>query len=109
MRFLLPAFRAGIHTYLRLAGDRALLGAVLDAGGKRLLLCDAKGEPMQKSAALERTLVVDPERMVIEGAMRRLAYSTAGLRGNGSGVNGNLGENGERIVATVRGRYRLND
>lgn len=107
MRFLLPAFRAGVHTYLRLAEDRALLGAVLDAGGKRLLLCDAKGEPMQKSAALERTLSADPERRAIEGAMRRLACSTAGLRGNGSGVNGGLGENGERIVATVRGRYRL--
>jgi DNA-binding CsgD family transcriptional regulator len=107
MRFLLPAFRAGIHTYLRLAGDRAVLGAVLDAGGKRLLLCDAKGTPMQASAALERTLSADPERGAIERTMQRLARSTAELRGNGETSVRGLGETGERVVATVRGRYRL--
>ena len=35
MRFLLPALRAGIRTYLRLARDRAILGTVLDASGSR--------------------------------------------------------------------------
>lgn len=107
LRFLLPAFRAGIHTYLRLAADRALLGAVLDAGGKRLLLCDAKGDPVQASAALERTLDADPERKAIEGAMRRLARSAAELRRSGNGRVRGLGESGEHVVATVRGRYRL--
>jgi DNA-binding CsgD family transcriptional regulator len=107
LRFLLPAFRAGIHTYLRLVADRTVLGAVLDAGGKRLLLCDAKGLPVQASAALERTLAADPERKAIEGAMRQLARSAAELRGNGNGDVRGLGEGGERVVATVRGRYRL--
>jgi len=107
MRFLLPAFRAGIRTYLRLASDRSLLGAVLDAGGKRLLLCDEKGEPVHASAALERTLAADPERPAIERTMQRLARSTAELRRNGKTAVRGLGENGERVLATVRGRYRL--
>jgi DNA-binding CsgD family transcriptional regulator len=107
MRFLLPAFRAGIRTYLRLASDRSLLGAVLDAGGKRLLLCDEKGEPVHASTALERTLAADPERPAIERTMQRLARSTAELRRNGKTAVRGLGENGERVLATVRGRYRL--
>jgi DNA-binding CsgD family transcriptional regulator len=107
MRFLLPAFRAGIRTYLRLARDRAILGTVLDASGKRLLLCDTKGEPVQASAALERTLAADPERPAIERTMQRLARSTAELRGRGKTAIRGLGESGERVIATVRGRYRL--
>jgi DNA-binding CsgD family transcriptional regulator len=107
MRFLQPAFRAGIHTYLRLAADRALLGSLLDAGGKRLLLCDLAGKPIHASAALERTLVADPERPAIERNMHRLARSTAELRGNGHGAMRGLGESGEHVVATVRGRYRI--
>lgn len=105
LRFLLPAFRAGVRTHLRLCADRALLGAVLDSSGKRLLLCDVQGRPLQASAALERTLASDPERPAIERNMHRLARAAAELRGNGA-VRG-LGESGERVVATVRGRYRL--
>ncbi|HET6618134.1 MAG TPA: helix-turn-helix transcriptional regulator [Gemmatimonadota bacterium] len=107
MRFLHPAFRAGIHTYLRLATDRALLAAVLDAGGKRLLLCDAQGRPVQASADLERTLAADPERTAIEKCMERMARSTAGLRGNGHDAKRGVGETGEQVIATVRGRYRI--
>ena len=70
-----------------------------------MLLCDVKGKPLQGSAALERTLSSDPERPAIERNMHRLARATAELRGNGA-VRG-LGESGERVVATVRGRYRL--
>jgi DNA-binding CsgD family transcriptional regulator len=107
MQFLQPAFRAGIHTYLRLATDRALLGSLLDAGGKRLLLCDLAGKPIHASSALERTLVADPERRAIERNMERLARSTAELRSNGNGGVRALAESGERTIATVRGRYRL--
>jgi DNA-binding CsgD family transcriptional regulator len=80
---------------------------VLDAGGKRLLLCDEKGEPVHASTALERTLAADPERPAIERTMQRLARSTAELRRNGKTAVRGLGENGERVLATVRGRYRL--
>ena len=107
LQFLLPAFRAGVRTHLRLAADRALLASVLDSCGKRLLLCDARGKPLQGSAALERTLAADPERAVIERSMTRLARAAAELRGNGNGYVRALAESGERVVATVRGRYRL--
>ena len=106
LRFVRPAFRAGVRTYLRLSADRAVLGAVLDASGKRLLLCDEKGAPVHTSAALERTLAADPERKAIERTMHRLARSTAELRGNGNTARG-LGETGERVLATTRGHYRL--
>ncbi len=107
LRFALPAFRAGVRTYLRLAANRTILGAVLDASEKRLLLCDENGSPVHASAALERTLAADPERPAIERAMHRLARTTAGLRGNGGSALRSLAKSGERVLATVRGRYRL--
>ncbi|HJR52729.1 MAG TPA: LuxR C-terminal-related transcriptional regulator [Gemmatimonadota bacterium] len=107
LRFVLPAFRAGVQTYLRLAADRAVLGAVLDASEKRLLLCDDKGRPVHASAALERTLAADPERPAIERNMHRLARVTAELRGNGKNAVRSLAKSGERVLATMRGRYRL--
>lgn len=107
LRFLLPAFRAGVQTYLRLAADRAVLGAVLDASEKRILVCDEKGRPVHVSAALERTLAADPERSAIERSMHRLARVTAVLRGNGKDAVRSLAKSGERVLATVRGRYRL--
>jgi len=107
LRFLLPAFRAGVRTHLRLAADRALLGAALDAGGKRILLCDTRGEPLQASAALERTLAADPQRPAIERTMQRLARATAELRRGGNGGSRMIAETGERVISTVRGRYRM--
>jgi DNA-binding CsgD family transcriptional regulator len=107
LRFLQPALKAGVRTYLRLSSDRALLGAVLDASGKRILLCDAQGGPIQASAALERTLQADPERPAIERNMHRLARAAAGLRSNGRSAPRSLVGSGERVIATVRGRYRL--
>jgi DNA-binding CsgD family transcriptional regulator len=107
LRFVLPAFRAGIQTYLRLAADRAVLGAVLDASEKRLLLCDHRGEPAHASAALKRALAADPERRAIETSMHRLARSTAELRQNGKTAVRSLGVSGERVLTTVRGHYRL--
>jgi DNA-binding CsgD family transcriptional regulator len=107
LRFVLPAFRAGVQTYLRLAADRTILGAVLDASEKRILLCDERGAPVHASAALERTLAADPERPLIERNVHRLARATAELRMNGNGSRPNLAKIGERVVATVRGRYRI--
>lgn len=107
LRLLLPAFRAGIHSYLRLSTERSLLGTLLDAGGKRLLLCDDRGRAFQSSKALERTLAADPDRRAIERSMHRLAHATAELRRNGNGAARAFVESGERVIATVRGRYRL--
>ncbi|HYO48115.1 MAG TPA: LuxR C-terminal-related transcriptional regulator [Gemmatimonadota bacterium] len=107
MKFLLPAFRAGVRTYVRLAAERSLLGAVLDASGRRLLLCDGRGEPVQASAALKRTLSADPERPSIEREMQDLARSTAELRTDRETAIHALGRNGDRVLATVRGDYRL--
>ena len=108
MRLVLPAFKAGVRTYLRLAADRSLLGAILDASGRRLLLCDASGAPVQGSAALEETLREDPERAVIERALREVAHEIAGLGPHRDGdAHRALGRTGERVVATARGAYRL--
>jgi DNA-binding CsgD family transcriptional regulator len=108
MRLVLPAFQAGVRTYLLLASDRSLLAAVLDASGKRLLLCDALGEPQQCSASLEETLRGDPERAAIERALREVARSVAELGSQVRGIaQAALGSTGERVVATARGAYRL--
>jgi DNA-binding CsgD family transcriptional regulator len=108
LRFLLPAFRAGIHTYLRLTGERGLLASVLDASEKRLLLCDGRGEAVYRNSALERTLSADPERALVEGSLAELARSVAELahrdRGTAAGA---LGRVGERLVGTARGAYRM--
>lgn len=108
MRLALPAFQAGVRTYLHLASDRSLLAAILDASGKRLLLCDARGEPRQGSAALEETLRADPERATIERALREVARAVAKLGSRVSEIaQSALGRTGERVVATGRGAYRL--
>jgi DNA-binding CsgD family transcriptional regulator len=107
MRLVLPAFSAGVRTYLRLAADRAMLAAVLDASGRRILLCNPRGESVQASAALERTLAADPERLALEAHMHDQARSVSGLRANGRTADDALGRSGERTVATGRGRYRL--
>jgi DNA-binding CsgD family transcriptional regulator len=107
LRFLHPAFRAGIHSYLRLGADRALLGSLLDLSGKRLLLCDERGRPHQRSAALKRTLGADPERGLIERHVEELALATADLPARRRPSDERLSRTGEQIVTTLRGRYRL--
>jgi non-specific serine/threonine protein kinase len=107
MRLMLPAFSAGVRTYLRLAADRVMLAAVLDASGKRILLCDQRGEPIHASAGLERTLAADPERSALERRMRDLARFVGKLRADRSTASKAVGQTGERIVATNRGDYRL--
>lgn len=107
MKLCLPAFAAGVRTYLRLAADRAVLAAVLDSNGKRLLVCDGRGEAIHASAALERTLAGDPQRQALEEHMRELARSVGGLRGNPWAATNAVGRTGERTVTTVRGRYRM--
>ena len=108
MRLILPAFQAGVRTYLRLASDRSLLAAILDASGKRLLLCNARGEPLQGSAALEETLLADPEREAIERGLREVARAAAEVGSHVAGIaQAALGNAGEGVVATARGAYRL--
>jgi DNA-binding CsgD family transcriptional regulator len=108
LRLLLPAFRAGIHSYLRLSSERSLLGTLLDASGKRLLLCGDDGKPLHASAALERTLGADPERALLESRLADLAVAVVELRSRrGTRQNGSLARTGEQVVCTVRGSYRL--
>jgi DNA-binding CsgD family transcriptional regulator len=107
MRFLLPAFRAGVRTVLRLGAERALLGSLLDASGKRLLLCDERGRPVQASAALDRSLAADFERATIGRHMHDLARATCGLGANGNGASTAMERTGERVFSTARGSYRL--
>jgi DNA-binding CsgD family transcriptional regulator len=107
MRLVLPAFRAGVRTYLSIAGERAILASVLDMSEKRLLLCDDRGEPAYTNVALERTLAADGERPALEQHMRDLARSVGELGGNGKSSHHVVGRTGERKVATRRGCYRL--
>jgi DNA-binding CsgD family transcriptional regulator len=107
LRFLLPAFRAGIRTYLQLAGERAWLASVLEASGKRLLLCDGTGHPLQRSAALERMLAEEPERELLEKALTEVARACAALATVNGAPGSALARAGERVVRTVRGAYRL--
>lgn len=107
LRFILPAFRAGVHTYQRLAAERALLASVLDASDKRLLVCDRSGKPVHASSALERTLAADPERQGIEREIQSLARATAGLAANGNTAIHSVARAGQRVVSTLRGHYRL--
>jgi DNA-binding CsgD family transcriptional regulator len=107
MKLILPSFHAGVRTYLRLAADRAVLASVIDASGKRILLCDPLGKPLHASAALEQTLAADPERSALEGHMRELARSVGALTTNTSAATASIGKTGERTVVTLRGRYRL--
>jgi DNA-binding NarL/FixJ family response regulator len=79
LRLLLPAFQAGIATYMRLAAHRAQLTSWLDAARDGLALFDADGRPLHRNPALNAMLAAEPERARIVHALSAAGSRAAAL------------------------------
>jgi DNA-binding CsgD family transcriptional regulator len=75
LELLLPAFKAGVRTCLRLAEHRTTLNRVLDDLGQALMVCNRDGQTVHCSPALLDLLAQDPERERVRGAMLWMAQS----------------------------------
>lgn len=80
MAMLLPAFKAGVNTLVRLDIRRANLARTTDQLGEALAFFDLEGEELHRSLRLAELLADDPERERIVAEIRRLARSLASLR-----------------------------
>jgi DNA-binding CsgD family transcriptional regulator/PAS domain-containing protein len=76
LRLLLPAFKAGAHTWLRLAAQRAALSRLLDALAEGVAVFDLAGHLIHRNPALTDLQATEPERArlwtSILGAMHAL-------------------------------------
>ncbi|HEX6939079.1 MAG TPA: helix-turn-helix transcriptional regulator [Longimicrobiales bacterium] len=108
LRVLLPAFRAGVEVWARVARawDRAL--GLIDVLEDGLLLCDRDGRIVHVNRALQRLLERDPERDQLQAELRRVAGCFARL---GDPATDPVAEGAwahlSVEVCTAGGRYRL--
>ncbi len=101
---LVPAFRAGVDAWTRLAPDAASLAGALDMLEDSLLVGDESGRPLHRNVALVRLLSEEPERLRLEAEIEALARAAAALaepRPGGGSVAA-----ASREIVTGRGRYR---
>lgn len=82
LKVLLPAFRAGVMTQQRFAGQQGRLFAMMDTLGHAVRVCDGAGRRLHRSRALTELLAEDPERESIVAAVdRAVANARATLDG----------------------------
>lgn len=82
LKVLLPAFRAGVTTQQRFAGQQTRLFAMMDTLGHAVRVCDAAGRRLHRSRALCELLAADPERDLIIAAIdSAVAQARAALGG----------------------------
>jgi DNA-binding CsgD family transcriptional regulator len=62
LRLLMPAFKAGVQSCLRLATQRAALGQLFDRMESALVCFDAAGHVVQQNSAMTKLLSAEPER-----------------------------------------------
>jgi DNA-binding CsgD family transcriptional regulator/PAS domain-containing protein len=79
LRFLLPAFRAGIRAYTSFAHDRAAAAVLAEATRSGVLLCNTEGHILYANSSLERLLVGDPEGERVRREISRIATGVAML------------------------------
>ena len=71
----MPAFRAGVESFVRFNAQRARLLRSVDDLGRSLLAMDRTGSVVHQTPTLDTTLASDPQRDVILSAMHAQAAS----------------------------------
>jgi DNA-binding CsgD family transcriptional regulator len=104
---LLPAFKAGVRTYHRLAQHRAGLIRVLDQLSEALAIYDLAGSSLHQNAALNRILTADPERERLRCAMATAARTVAALLRRTPAISPVDARLVTQETRTARGRYRV--
>ena len=108
LRLLLPAYKAGVHTCVRLAGHRATLTHALDSLGEGLLLTSPAGEVLHETPALIRILTAEPEAARLRSEMHRVAQAVGALaRSRAKAHPLSLADPAHWEVRTASARYRV--
>lgn len=84
LRLLLPAFKAGLLTELRLGRAAAELEQALDRLGQALLIMDMEGRILHQTPALTRLLAGDPTERPIREEIARMAVALGAALRHGS-------------------------
>jgi DNA-binding CsgD family transcriptional regulator len=106
LRFLLPAFKAGVAIHARYAAERSGLAAALDTLSEGLLVADMAGRTLQANVALMRLISADGEGERLRREAQELACQIGAYRSAGS-LRLGLPRCGERAVRTATATYRL--
>jgi DNA-binding CsgD family transcriptional regulator len=83
LQLTLPAFKAGVRSFTRLARRRAQLARLLDGLSEGVLVTDHDGVVLHMNAALQRTLQRDDEAQILLAHLRRAAHTAAELGRHG--------------------------
>lgn len=76
LRLLMPAFKAGVHTAIRMAHARRRLAVLIDDLADGLAVYDAEGRVLHRNPSLTSLLAEDPEASGISAEIDRLALAT---------------------------------
>ena len=109
LRLLLPAFKAGVLTCLRLAQHRTSLERAIDCIEEGLGLFDLDGRILHANPSFTRALAADPEHERIEAQVASLVSCLAelGRRARTRSVGPVVTLQAVRELRTARGRYRV--
>jgi DNA-binding CsgD family transcriptional regulator len=77
LRLLLPAFKSGVQTSLRLAQHQASFVRLIDDVGVGLAVCDTAGRIVHQNRALSLLLANEPEGVGLRIEVRRVAAAIA--------------------------------
>jgi DNA-binding CsgD family transcriptional regulator len=108
LRLLMPAFKAGVQSCLRLATRRAALGQLFDRIESALACFDASGHLVQQNSAMTTLLSAEPEHDRLLAQMCAAAIAISGsLRGVTRRVDRDIPAPPWRDLRTASKRYRL--
>jgi DNA-binding CsgD family transcriptional regulator len=77
LRLLMPAFKAGIQSFLKLATQRARLTRFFDTLDNAFACFEARGQLVQRNSAMTKLLSAEPERERLEMQMRAAAIAAS--------------------------------
>ena len=109
LRLLLPAFRAAAANVRLVGRHRASLARSLDATGAAVEVASLDGTPLHRTPVLESTLAADPQRELLEHALRAVAVDVARcvMRTKGRRVALDPPPAATRELTTALGRYTV--
>ncbi|HEX7120074.1 MAG TPA: helix-turn-helix transcriptional regulator [Longimicrobiales bacterium] len=108
LRIVLPAFRAGLEVWHRVAWTRGRTMGLVDVLEDGIFLCDGGGRVLHMNRALRRLLERDPERDRLYDELRRRAGCFAQLvNRRADPVTDGVWQQLSAVVCTSAGRYRL--
>jgi DNA-binding CsgD family transcriptional regulator len=105
---LMPAFKAGVQSCLRLSTRRAALGQLFDKIESALACFDAKGNVVQQNSAMTRLLSTEPQRDRLLAQISAAANAMAStMRHTSRHLRGDAPKSPWRELRTSTKRYRL--